>query len=532
MNPQTSGTYHMNNIPRGTSREALVRSLTQHWRVHDAPLIYGLVLQTLLREPIIHDSKLDDGLSVTTLQFNDTPKWFKDLDRDPDGFPKKSRLGTLWRGVDMTSLDADRRNEFTTAVIAGDLLYAETLAEFEETNVNSQDNAGRTALHWACAANNIEMASFCLSVPGMDTSLRDSDGLTAFDISCNHEDEQEIIPRLFYQGMLEMEKKYPDDALLRLLTMSSEPDLDGPVFPAKALLRPVIRNNLPLVAALMETGVHLTAVNEAQETALHLAAKEGHEEMMEFLLDNSSRGESFDVDAVTEERLTPLHYAAANGHVEVLQTLLGHGADNAVLDIVGRTALDLAVENTHTAIKAILDTKGKEYENVGKEVDLAEQHGLPDLPIVLQQIVFQQPNEHIGTSGSTAFTDIYTAAANGDKEIVNKLLDQGADIEGMDSAGSTALLCAVSSVQFEMVLMLLNRGADINARDLQQLTALHLAGSVGTVEVVGLLLDRGANIDAKESSGWTPLQYAQACSNNEVVQLLKKNMTVVGRSKV
>lgn len=57
------------------------------------------------------------------------------------------------------------------------------LAEFKDTNVNTQDRLGRTALHQACAKNLSEIVRLCLSVPECDVGVKDNDGLTAFDLS-------------------------------------------------------------------------------------------------------------------------------------------------------------------------------------------------------------------------------------------------------------------------------------------------------------------------------------------------------------
>lgn len=99
------------------------------------------------------DSRLDYGLSVASIEFFDTPKWLQRLNNDPCGFPKKTPLGILWKDVDTDAVDDHGRTEFSRAVaVPGglNLYYAEMLAEFGSTDVNIQDNQGRTALHWAC----------------------------------------------------------------------------------------------------------------------------------------------------------------------------------------------------------------------------------------------------------------------------------------------------------------------------------------------------------------------------------------------
>lgn len=129
---------------------------------------------------IITDSRLDDELSVATVDFSDTPQWLQDLNRDPRGFPKSTMYGTLWRGVDRSATDTHGRNAYINAVINGDtcagMLYVEMLAEFSDTDIDVQDAGGRTALHWACINNLPDMVGLCLSVSNCTVGLKDNEG--------------------------------------------------------------------------------------------------------------------------------------------------------------------------------------------------------------------------------------------------------------------------------------------------------------------------------------------------------------------
>ena len=51
---------------------------------------------------------------------------------------------------------------------------------------------------------------------------------------------------------------------------------------------------------------------------------------------------------------TALHWAALHGKIQVVEALLNAGADKAVKDEDGRTALDLAQYNNHPAIVKLL----------------------------------------------------------------------------------------------------------------------------------------------------------------------------------
>lgn len=83
--------------------------------------------------------------------------------------------------------------------------------------------------------------------------------------------------------MFEMETADPDSAILRLLTVTPEPD-GGALFSGEALFHHVLSSNLTLVQALMDSGVDLTATIQDNETALHLVSREGHAQIVEALL--------------------------------------------------------------------------------------------------------------------------------------------------------------------------------------------------------------------------------------------------------
>jgi len=54
------------------------------------------------------------------------------------------------------------------------------------------------------------------------------------------------------------------------------------------------------------------------------------------------------------ERWTPLHFSAAKGNVEMSQMLLGAGATVHATDYEGKTPLDLAKEEGHSAVVELL----------------------------------------------------------------------------------------------------------------------------------------------------------------------------------
>lgn len=81
------------------------------------------------------------------------------------------------------------------------------------------------------------------------------------------------------------------------------------------------------------------------------------------------------------------------------------------------------------------------------------------------------------------------AAQNGHGDVVQRLLDKGADVNAKVNDGVTALIQASQSGHREVVRMLLDKGADVNAKTAVGATALKKGK---TAEVKALLVKAGA----------------------------------------
>jgi ankyrin repeat protein len=109
-------------------------------------------------------------------------------------------------------------------------------------------------------------------------------------------------------------------------------------------------------------------------------------------------------------------------------------------------------------------------------------------------------------------------------EVLN-LLNQGADVNGRNSLGSTPLLEATWSGNLEIAQILLAHGADVNARRLQVVgtsgvTPLQYSVLVGRTPFVKLLLQHDARVDLTDRNGQTVLHVAAARGNVPITQLL------------
>nr|XP_027230771.1 protein phosphatase 1 regulatory subunit 12C-like isoform X9 [Penaeus vannamei] len=130
------------------------------------------------------------------------------------------------------------------------------------------------------------------------------------------------------------------------------------------------------------------------------------------------------------------------------------------------------------------------------------------------------------------------ACAAGDKQEVLRLLEKGADIDTANVDGLTALHAACIDDNLDMVEFLVDQGADVNRGDKQEvlrllekgadidtanvdgLTALHAACIDDNLDMVEFLVDQGADVNRGDMEGWTALHATASCGFNSIAKFL------------
>lgn len=122
-------------------------------------------------------------------------------------------------------------------------------------------------------------------------------------------------------------------------------------------------------------------------------------------------------------------------------------------------------------------------------------------------------------NGSTA---LMLAAYNGHTSIVEYLIKKGANVNVLDVNNRTALMYASSGPFVKTVTSLLNNGADVDLVDnVEKFSALMFAAAEGQTEVVDVLLKHGADKNLKDIDGESSLDFANANGHSSTAELLK-----------
>lgn len=233
---------------------------------------------------------------------------------------------------------------------------------------------------------------------------------------------------------------------------------------------------------LVFVGATLASRRKRSPKRLHQAVEEGDERAVARLLAAGADPEG------RRDGLTALHRAVLQGDPRVVSVLLRRGADGSA-----RTTDDRGYTAFHLVAEAGL-------------VELAQ--------------LLVRGGTAIEVRAADGETPLFVAAVAGQREMVEWLLDQGADVEKTMGRGS--LLChAVLTKSLAGVQLLLEHGAEPNPEGGRQPLLLAVLG--GQTEVARALLAAGADPSIRDTTGKGLLEIAQQHQQTEVARLLQSS---------
>lgn len=255
------------------------------------------------------------------------------------------------------------------------------------------------------------------------------------------------------------------------------------------------------------------SVDRYEDRLIHVAAIEGHPEIVKCLLENGALFE-----AKHSKRNSPLYYAAWKGHTEVVRVLLSFGATNENSSMRNFSPLHIAAQQGYLEIvQLLLSSENEETES---------QNWIRETPLYLaalnghiEVVKHLLQNINLETLPLVWFNPLRGAASNGHIDIVELLLQKGAKLDTNNGeTACTPLIAAVKSGHVKAAKFLLEQGAKIGASDEEKQTALHHAAKKDNIDLVQLLLENKAAIDLQDKNGDTPFHLVIKKNNITLVQ--------------
>ncbi|XP_069573130.1 ankyrin repeat domain-containing protein 50 [Brachyistius frenatus] len=397
-------------------------------------------------------------------------------------------------GADVDGCDSEGRSALRAAAWGGHEEIVLTLLDYG-AQVDKADIKGRTPLIAAAYMGHHEAVEILLD-RNAEVDLADGDGRTALSVAALCVPTAAAIKGFGEVASLLLERR----------ANPGHRDHDG----MTPLLLAAYEGHEDVVELLLEAGADVdetagpegNAPAAAAVTPLLAAAAMGHMKTVSRLLFWGAA-----VDAIDCEGRTALCLAAARGSVEVARALLDRGLDENHKDDLGWTPLHAAACEGHRAVCAALTERGS-MARVG-EMDiegrtpliLAAQEGhWSTVRLLLDR---RSPIDQRAYDGHSALS---AALLEGHADVAELLMKRGADTDVRDAEGRPLLYLLVLEGSLGMAALLIEKGGvPLESRDSEGRTALHVASWQGCVEFVDILLKHGANPNAQDTEGRPPM---------------------------
>ena len=285
--------------------------------------------------------------------------------------------------------------------------------------------------------------------------------------------------------------------------------------------------DVPTVQSLMAYGADVNAANNDGNTPLIYAARYNHPGVIRELLKPQMMQVPLDVNMQNKLGQTALYWGAAKGYEEVVRRLLAADADPTISANDGLVPYMVAQKNKRVQVlpwfeKNLVEVKNSVIEQDNAALAAQAKAEGRELPTQTETA----PEKPVTDD------DIFKAAAEGDEELAERVLDQNkAVVFNKNKAGDTPLLVAVLNGKTNMVDFLLDNGSrlfDASGRgnvfhiavtNNDMVMLKHLVAQARREGRLAMMLEYKARRPGQKQT-FTPLGFAALDCNREMYKYL------------
>jgi ankyrin repeat protein len=406
------------------------------------------------------------------------------------------------KNVDMflsrQNIDVNLRNNFSQTPILLTLNnnYIKKLIALG-ADVNVQDYAGMSPLHYACSKNDPELVDLLLS-SGANVNIKDSLGFTPL-ISCFKEVTWPSFngPAVGACGVYYLSTNRPQKvtsykivkALLNNGAKVNERDKEG----RSALNYAILQNNQPVLLLLLSSGAKVSNVTSVREELLTNAIYRGNSEIVKWLLE-----EGCDPNQNDNDGKTILYMAAEVGTSKMVQYLIEAGGNPSVPSyscLKCKSNKDITFPIHAAANSGNIAALEELLKNVDIDVNSKDYRHQSPLHLAVEQNSYfnsyENYREHL-----LRYTDC-----------IELLLSKGADPNQVNQYGQTPLMLIkpasylslkkkISTTdKINIINSFANNCTDFNIRDTNGISVFMYISRCHNIKMAERMLSAGANIN-------------------------------------
>ena len=280
--------------------------------------------------------------------------------------------------------------------------------------------------------------------------------------------------------------------------------------------------------------------NQQGKNALHLAVQAGHDNITHYL----AQTEVSLACEVENGRYTPLHLAALNGHHELVQFFVSEHEMDPLLSTGdldhGITPLQCACINGNLAVVGFLTEEAKKHEPINDFINVTTSTGDTLLhsaalsgTLETTEYLVESCNMKPNPANDNGATPFHVAVYTGNRKLVILYMScKDVNVtQSVESTGQNALHIAATQCHTDIVKhLIVNSKIDPAAPDLLGCTPLHYAALSGSLAIVEFLLDIAKGIDLLkviDNEDQTVFHFAVRSGNLPLVKLLARYQRAV-----
>ena len=448
----------------------------------------------------------------------------------------------------------------------------EMLLDREDIDVNIKNDEGKTALMIAVCRYEYEIMNLLLEHPDIDTTIKDKNGKTALDYmryeknstkynilkalteyQLEHPEtvgkgrkkppvdvsklspeeniwtEEEITKRFTklvtdqdYDKALDMLDKTPlinlDEKLLNKICSTGNAKFAEKVFDYKHNQKPMLEEYEQKRKVFMDETIKNISYEELKENNVALSTLDGFKILV-------SRPE-FNPNDSYEKRTLFERACILDPEGNLASSILSKYDDVIV---------DNAKKTRNTTIKSLIANYEKEgkfkvkLENIKSKLSSAQtrEAAVESLNDFVSSDEFKP--EMTDSVGNDVLHIIAGVASDGSREIIQKILDKGGDVDSINIGKQTPIMSAIKGLMIAKtedeksgllsnIKFLLDKGADVDAQDLNDQTVFHYVCRTLSVALLMMFLTKSPNVFIRDKYGNRAAKYLQSKEMQDVYQ--------------